>query len=140
MTWRAWAWIGGVTWVASFAALIGYLVAVGLDRADKVASVLALCLGILGLALQVVSLIITRRTPSGPVPTLTVVGGSKVLVRRVRGSSLVRLRLPGRLPTGFAPQAPPSPAGAGGQPGSQTYIRGNAVEIEDVGHSVVEEQ
>ncbi|MFB7375628.1 hypothetical protein ACFC0D_38070 [Streptomyces sp. NPDC056222] len=134
MTWRVWAWIGGIVWIVSLGLLIGYLAVVGLDRADKISSVLALCLAVVGLALQLVSIVLARRSVADAAPETKVVGGSVVLVRAVRGRSRLRLHRPGGSSGLF------SRPGAAGQPARQTFIRGNEVRIEDVGSSDVEER
>ncbi|MFB6677010.1 hypothetical protein ACFCWG_32280 [Streptomyces sp. NPDC056390] len=134
MTWRVWAWIGGIVWIVALGLLIGYLSIVGLDRADKISSVLALCLAVVGLALQLVSMVLERQSVADASPVTKVVGGSVVVVRGVRGRSSLRLHRP----RGFA--GLPTRRGTAGQPTRQTYIRGNEVRIEDVGSSDLEER
>ncbi|MFI0980938.1 hypothetical protein ACH4SP_28520 [Streptomyces sp. NPDC021093] len=64
MTGRVQAWVGGAVAGALVAALAAYLIAVGWDEADKIASVLALFVALAGLAWAVAG---TRREDPAPV-------------------------------------------------------------------------
>ncbi|GHC77755.1 hypothetical protein GCM10010309_51050 [Streptomyces violaceochromogenes] len=64
MTGRVQAWVGGTVTGASGAALVAYLIVVGWDKADKVASVLALFVSLAGLAVAVAGV---RRDDQAPV-------------------------------------------------------------------------
>ncbi|MFI0418616.1 hypothetical protein [Spongiactinospora sp. 9N601] len=60
-------WFGGAVAVTAVAGLAGYFVAVGLDRADKLASVIGVFLGLAGLCLSVYGTVTGRaaQPPSG---------------------------------------------------------------------------
>lgn len=64
MTSRVWAGAGAA--VASVVGLGGYLAVVGLDDADKIASVLGLFVAVAGLAVAVWGLILERRGGDRP--------------------------------------------------------------------------
>ncbi|MER6196201.1 hypothetical protein ABT234_02305 [Streptomyces sp. NPDC001586] len=130
MTWQRLAWICGAVWVLTAAGLIVYFVTVGLDQADKLASSIGLPVTLLGLAGQVFSLVMAHRAAAPPAPGTEYVGGSKISVRRVRGSSRVTLRRLGR--NRRTAPVPPS------APGS--HIEGNHVQVDGAGESVIEER
>lgn len=69
MTGRVLVWVGGVVAVACAAGLLVYFVVVGLDEADKLASVIGAFVGLAGLALAGYGIVVARRgtpPPSGP--------------------------------------------------------------------------
>jgi drug/metabolite transporter (DMT)-like permease len=69
MTVRVVAWLGGVLFVLAMVSLGGYFAAVGLDEADKVASVIGAFVGLVGLVLAGYGTVLARRgTPSPPQP------------------------------------------------------------------------
>lgn len=58
---RVLTWAGGITALGAGAALVVYLSSVGLDDADKLASVIGLFVGLVSLAVGVWGLLLTRR-------------------------------------------------------------------------------
>lgn len=59
-------WAGGVVTVGAMAALAVYFAVVGLERAEKIATVLALFIALAGLALAVPGLLEMRRDSAPP--------------------------------------------------------------------------
>jgi hypothetical protein len=69
MSVRVVGWLGGVLFVLAMVGLGAYFWAVGLDEADKVASVIGAFVGLVGLALAGYGTVLARRaTPSPPTP------------------------------------------------------------------------
>jgi len=118
-----------------------YFVVVGLDRADKIASVIGAFVGLLGLCLSGYALVLTRRgLPQSPSHRQTVarstVGGDVLQVRGVGGS--VRL---GSGTAGTA--AEPSRSvhvkdarAADDQLVTDTQIQGHLRQVDDIGGDV----
>jgi hypothetical protein len=138
---RVMVWIGAIA--AGFA-LIGlgvYLVVIGLDRADKVASVIGMFAGLAGLALAAYGVVLTRRgleqhiRPGGQVVAESSVGGEVLQVRGVRGN----LRIgPAASPAPpLAGSASPSPSAPTVAPGSQSVtgsqVAGPVRQVDDIG-------
>ncbi|GAA3937597.1 hypothetical protein GCM10023085_18700 [Actinomadura viridis] len=65
---RVLAWVGGAVAVAAVAGVAVYLASVGLDKADKWASVGGLFIGLAGLSLTVNGVVRARRTPEPEPP------------------------------------------------------------------------
>ncbi|MGW6705082.1 hypothetical protein ACWGDE_09335 [Streptomyces sp. NPDC054956] len=130
MTWQRLGWLCGTVWVLAAASLITYFATVGLDRADKLASAIGLPVALLGLAGQVLALVMAQRGPAPDPPGPGYVRGSRISVSRVRGPSRVVLRRPDPV---LRPE-PASPQSGG------THIEGNHVQVHDVGESVIEER
>ncbi|MEV7802461.1 hypothetical protein AB0O28_05895 [Microbispora sp. NPDC088329] len=63
---RILTWAGGIAALGAGAALAVYLSSVGLDKADKLASVIGLFVGLAGLAVAVWGLLPTRRQETTP--------------------------------------------------------------------------
>lgn len=59
-------WVGACAIGVTLAGLGGYFAAIGLDEADRLASVVGSLVGIAGLGLSGYGLLLTRRVPSGP--------------------------------------------------------------------------
>lgn len=129
MTWQRLAWICGAVWVLAAAGLIAYFTAVGLDQADKLASVIGLTVTLIGLACQVFSLVMAHNA-TAPAPGPEYVGGSKISVRRVKGRSRVTLRRH----SGARRPGPVSPSATG------SHIEGDHVQVDGAGESVIEER
>jgi hypothetical protein len=68
MTERALVWVGGTIAVAAATALGTYFTVVGLDKADKLASVVGAFVGFAGLVLSTYGLVSMRRDASPPSP------------------------------------------------------------------------
>jgi hypothetical protein len=66
---RIWFWVGLLIGAAALGGLVVYLVVVGLDAADKVASVLGLFVGLAGLGLAAFGLRSPRPEPDRPAPS-----------------------------------------------------------------------
>jgi hypothetical protein len=138
-------------WVVSFAggvlvAGLGMFLAVqGLDRADKLASVLGLFVGLAGLALAVVGAVGARQRAGGQSVTDSTIGGGVAQIHGVRGS--VRIG-PGAAPVvppapvpplpAAPPVAPPSQAdgAGGGQSVTRSATAGPVRQVGDVGGDV----
>ncbi|WP_433187841.1 hypothetical protein [Actinoallomurus sp. CA-150999] len=65
MTGRVLKWGGGLIAVAALVALGAYFVAVGLDKADKLASVIGVFVAVVGLAVSVYGMAADRRAAGG---------------------------------------------------------------------------
>ncbi|TQS31031.1 hypothetical protein [Microbispora sp. KK1-11] len=65
---RVLTWAGGIAAVGAGSALAVYLSTVGLDKADKLASVIGLFVGLAGLGVGVWGLLLTRRQETAPTP------------------------------------------------------------------------
>ncbi|QXJ21290.1 hypothetical protein AGRA3207_002128 [Actinomadura graeca] len=65
MAGRVLVWGGGGVAVAALAGMVAYSAAAGLDRADKLASVVGACVAVAGLAVAVYGLIVDRRAAGG---------------------------------------------------------------------------
>lgn len=117
MTGRAQAWTGGVITGVAVVVLTAYLITVGLDKADKVASVVGLFVALAGLAISVAGL--RRQEPTagaqgvdgtsvgGGVTQISGTGGSVKITHRASAASGAPAPIPGA--------ASAAPLGAGGQ-------------------------
>ncbi|MCO6011090.1 hypothetical protein NE236_39655 [Actinoallomurus purpureus] len=130
--------------MAAAAGLGGYFVAVGLDKADKLASAVSALIGLAGLVVSVYGVILARQAtaPASPAPpppggqsvTGSTIGGGVTQVRSV-GSDL-HLGAP---PPGLArpPAVPPKPEAGKGVPGEQAVrdarVAGEVTQIDGVG-------
>jgi hypothetical protein len=127
-----WIWGGRIAAAVVLAGLAVYLASVGLDKADKLASVLSLLVA-------VVALIAPYLLPSsdvghsgpGPVQQIanTVVGGHLTQVRDAKG-----VRVQGSVTAG-PPQTPPpggepSPEGQSGQYVNGVWVGGNLTQLD----------
>ncbi|WP_161627981.1 hypothetical protein [Microbispora catharanthi] len=63
---RVLTWAGGIAALGAGSALAVYLSMVGLDKADKLASVIGLFVGLAGLVVGVWGLLLTRQEPPAP--------------------------------------------------------------------------
>lgn len=127
-----WIWSGRIAAVMVLAGLGAYLASVGLDKADKLASVLSLLVAVAALAVPYL-LPPSDRDRSGPGSaqrvTNTVVGGSLTQARDAK-----RVRVHGPVTSG-APQVPPPsadpvPEGEGGQYVSGVWVGGNLTQVD----------
>lgn len=109
---RTATWAGAVIAGVALAGLAGYLVVMGLDKADKLASVLGMFAGLGGLAISAIGLVgeRTKRADAQSVRGSSA-GGSVTQVRDVKGN--VRISRDGRtdlgvmpVPTSVPPAAP----------------------------------
>ena len=65
MTGRVLKWAGGLVAVAALVALGGYFAAVGLDKADELASVIGVFVAVVGLAVTAYGMVADRRAAGG---------------------------------------------------------------------------
>ncbi|MDX3128930.1 hypothetical protein PV367_03760 [Streptomyces europaeiscabiei] len=130
---RGQVWIGGVVAVGALVYLTAYLIAVGLDKADKVASVVGLFVGLAGLVVSILGL---RREdpPDGGPPEggqsvrNSWVGEGITMVRDTRGNvQISHTSGPQPFPVG-GPQPPPvppaSPPPSGTPDGAGQHVHG----------------
>jgi hypothetical protein len=131
-------------WVAAFAggvlvAGLGFfLTAQGLDKADKLASVLGLFVGLIGLGLAVFGGAGARRQVGGQSVTDSTIGGSVTQVRGVRGNLRVGPSAPAGSPVAPPLSAPTAAPPAGGDLGegqavTRSSTAGPVRQIDDVG-------
>ncbi len=127
-----WIWGGRITAVVVLAGLTVYLASVGLDKADKLASVLSLLVAIAALIAPYLLLPSDGgRTRPKTVQQVanTVVSGHLTQVRDAKG-----MRVKGPVPAG-PPQAPPpggdpAPEGQIGQYVNGVWVGGNLSQVE----------
>lgn len=139
MAGRILKWLGGVVALASVCALAAYFAAVGLDKADKTASVLGAFIALASLAMSAYGAFLDRPrsgggTGGGQSVTDSTVGGRLTMVRNVQGS--LRIGTGSAPPPGPAPAPPPGPASPpapGGQSVSGSQISGDATLVDGVG-------
>ncbi|MFI1585593.1 hypothetical protein [Embleya sp. NPDC020630] len=106
MTAKTWAWVGGTMAGAAVVGLAVYLAVVGLDEADKWASVLGLFVALAGLAVSVIGVWRERASAGGQSVTHSVIGGGIAQVSGTGGNVRITRR-------GTGPVAPPpTPPGA----------------------------
>lgn len=132
-------WSGGSVAAAASAGLAWYFAAVGLDKADKLASVTGIIVGLAGLGVAIYGASSSRATDevarSGQRVEGTTVGGSVTQIRGVGGS--VRIGNapasphPTRAPGGVAPAS-----GPGGQSVVESQVSGDVTQVEGVGGDV----
>ena len=118
-----WIWGGRVAAVMMVAGLVAYLGFVGLDKADKLASVLGLLVAVAALVAPYLLPSSDRSSPgSGSTQSVanTAVGGHLTQVRDARG---VRVRVQGPATAG-PPQAAPPGAGPVPQVQGCQYVNG----------------
>ncbi|MYV53170.1 hypothetical protein [Streptomyces sp. SID3212] len=126
MTGRVQTWVGGSVAVVAVGALVVHLAVVGLDQADKWASVLGLFVALAGLGVSVAG--IRRGAGGGTGPSQTVessaVGGGVTQVAGTGGSVRITHRGPAPVPP---PAVPPGAAPAPAQPsGGDQSVRGTS--------------
>ncbi|MFI6582823.1 hypothetical protein [Embleya sp. NPDC050493] len=114
MTAKAQAWVGGTVAGAALVGLAVYLAVVGLDEADKWASVLGLFVAVVGLVVSVVGVWRERSASGGQSVTDSVIGGGVAQVSGTGGS--VRITRRGTGPAAPPPVAPGTPPAGGGAP------------------------
>lgn len=93
MTGRTLAWTGGAVTSVATAGLITYFAAVGLDEANKIASVISAIIGLAGLAVAVYGVLVAHRSPPQPViapaaPTAAS-GGHSVTDSEIGGDNIM---------------------------------------------------
>ncbi|MFF4450127.1 hypothetical protein [Streptomyces sp. NPDC001502] len=140
MTGKAQAWIGGTIAILAVGALAGYLIAVGLDDADKVASVIALFVALAGLAVSVAGLRRQARSSGGQAVEKSSVGGGIAQVDDTKGSVKIVRRgtqtgPPPAPPAGTTPPAAPAPS-EGGQSVQGTAAAGSVDQVQETGGDV----
>ncbi|MFI6046600.1 hypothetical protein ACIA8C_33620 [Nocardia sp. NPDC051321] len=129
-------------WAIGLAGLIGLgcsiwlFVAVGLDEADKLASVLSFFLAAVGVAAAVYGVVLARRASAGDITqgvSDSAVGGGVLQAGRVRGKVTLR-RAGGSPAVASAPGAVPAPSMVNPPPGqsvSHSRIAGPVDQIHD---------
>jgi hypothetical protein len=126
-------------------ALVGlgtYFVATGLDRADKLASVIGAFVGMIGLAVAMYGVVLARRgqiQPDGQTVAGSTVGGEVLQVRRVHGGLRVgsRAAAPLSAPVVSARSASRPTTTPGGQSVIGTQTSGPVRQVDDVGGDAV---
>ncbi|MFE5331292.1 hypothetical protein ACFRCG_33380 [Embleya sp. NPDC056575] len=113
MTAKTWAWVGGVVAGAALVGLAVYLAVVGLDEADKWASVLGLFVTLAGLAVSVIGMWRERASSGGQSVTDSTIGGGVAQVADTGGN--VRITHRGTGPV-IPPPTPQGAPPAGGVP------------------------
>ena len=135
---RAGAVIAGVALVA----LTGYLVVMGLDKADKLASVLGMFAGLGGLAISAVGLVGERRKRADAQSVRgSSAAGSVTQIRDVKGN--VRISREGRTDMGVMPVTPSAPQAvpeAKGQSVHETYVAGDIDQVDGADGDVTIEE
>ncbi len=71
MSGRSIRWVGSILTIAAIGGLTAYLVALGLDKADKIASVIGALSAVAGIALTIHGMIRIRHEPSASQPATT---------------------------------------------------------------------
>jgi hypothetical protein len=133
-----WIWGGRIIAVVTVGGLAIYLLAVGLDRADKLAGVLSLLVAVA--ALLAPYLLPTGQPPSaaptvqavpGPAQSVTdtVVGGNLTQARDLDGIRVPDAATP-TPPPGSAPAASPMSDSPGGQYVNGVWVGGNLTQID----------
>lgn len=126
-----WIWGGRIAAVVIMAGLAAYLSSVGLDKADKLASVLSLLVAVAALVVPYI-LPPTDGDNSEELATQravnTVVGGHLTQVRDARG---VRVQSPATSgpPRTLPDKADPVPEGQGGQCVNGVWVGGNLTQV-----------
>ncbi|MFE3205843.1 hypothetical protein [Embleya sp. NPDC059237] len=144
MTAKSWAWVGGMVAGAALVGLAVYLAVVGLDEADKWASVLGLFVALAGLVVSMAGVRRERSSPGGQSVEGSVTSAGIAQVSDTGGSVRITRRGPGVAgPPPGAPGVPPvggtPPAGDGqrvrdsavGGPVDQVRNTGGDVEIDE---------
>lgn len=136
-----WIWSGRIIAIVAVVGLAIYLLAVGLDKADKLAGALSLVVAVAALAAPYLlpsgqpssAAPPVQAAASGPRQSVTnaVVDGNLTQARDVRG-----IRVPGALapatPLGTAPAAGRVPDASGGQYVNGVWVGGNLTQIDGV--------
>ena len=138
--------ISAYRWIAAFigGALVtglGTLLALqGLDRADKLASVLGLFVGLLGLGVAVTGVLGGRRNAAGQAVTDSRTKGSVTQIRGVQGSVRLGAEATAATPDESSPTSGGAPARGGGAGEGQSVARswtvGPVRQIDEVGGDV----
>ncbi|WP_346041681.1 hypothetical protein [Actinomadura chokoriensis] len=136
---RALVWSGGGVAAAAAAGLGWYFAAVGLDKADKLASVTGVFVGLAGLCVAFYGALSDRTTneveQSGQHVRETTVGGNVTQIRGVGGSVRIgNVPAPSR-PSRTRDRSAPAP-GSGGQSVVESQISGDVTQVEGVGGDV----
>lgn len=142
MTGRAQAWLGGVVAGTAFAALAGYLIKVGLDNADKVASVIGLFVALAGLAVSVAGLRRQAGTGGAQAVENSTIGEGITQIADTGGSvKITRRGTHGAAPAAPTGAAPPTTASSdGGQTVRGTSTAGPVDQIRNTSGDVETEQ
>jgi len=128
----SWIWGGRIVAVVVMAGLVAYLASVGLDKADKLASVLSLLVAVAALAAPyLLPSSDGDRSGSGSAQRVadTVVGGHLTQVRDAGG-----VRVHGPIPSGppkaALPGADPLPESQGGQYVNGVWVGGHLTRVD----------
>jgi hypothetical protein len=134
-----WIWGGRIIAVVAVVGLAIYLLAVGLDKADKLAGALSL---VVAVAALVAPYLLPSGQPSSAAPpgqaaasgprqsvTDTVVGGNLTQAQDVGGIRVPGAATPATRP-GTAPAAGPVPGAPGGQYVKGVWVGGNLTQID----------
>jgi len=127
-----WVWGGRIAAVAALAGLGVYLASVGLDRADKLASVLGLLVAVIALvAPYVLPTSLGDHSGSGSVQqvTNTAVGGHLTQVRDAKGVHVNGPAVSG-LPKAPSPAPTPVPEKIGGQFVNGAWVGGKLTQVD----------
>ncbi|MFE7542942.1 hypothetical protein [Streptomyces platensis] len=138
MTGKLQAWAGGAVAVLAVGALAGYLVAVGLDNADKVASVVGLFVALAGLAVSAAGMRRQARAGGGQAVENSD-AGSISQVASTDGSVKISRRGTPAGPRPAPPRQATPPAaspGEGGQIVRGTAAAGPVDQVRDTGGDV----
>ncbi|MFE1318350.1 hypothetical protein [Kitasatospora phosalacinea] len=138
MSGRTQKWIGIGTGSAVTVALVCYFAAVGLDEADKLASVLGLLLGIASFVIGWLGH--TREATAGQSVQNASVGGGITQISGTQGS--VRIQRRGVFSAPSSPSPSPTAAGApeNGQAVGGSSVGGHVEQVSDTGGDVHIEQ
>lgn len=138
MVQRFLGWAIGIAGLLGLGCSIWLFLAVGLDKADKLASVLSFFLAAAGLAATVYGVLLARRASTGEITqgvSDSAVGGGVLQVGRVRGKVTLRRTGPGA-PVPGSPGPVPAPSTVdppGGQSVSHSRIAGPVDQVRDAG-------
>ncbi|MFE3206331.1 hypothetical protein [Embleya sp. NPDC059237] len=138
MTAKTQAWIGGVVAGTALVGLAVYLAVVGLDEADKWASVLGLFVALAGLAVSVAGARRERPASNGQSVTDSAINGGVTQVSGTGGNvRITRRSARPVVPSPVAPGTPPPAGGAGdGQRVHGSIVSGPVDQVQGTGGDV----
>ncbi|MGZ0204655.1 hypothetical protein ACNFR7_31285 [Streptomyces sp. RM1] len=127
---------GTTVTVLTASSLAFYFSRVGLDKADKTASVLGLFIALAGLAISIYGLLEARRSDTTPPSTQKVssssVSGSNIQIGQAGGSVRIKRSAPQAAPTPHNPNlstSPPAINNNGGQEVQNSQISGSNFQL-----------
>nr|WP_181411927.1 hypothetical protein [Streptomyces sp. F2] len=139
MSGKSQAWVGGLVSVAAVGALAGYLITVGLDDADKVASVIGLFVALAGLGVAIAGLRRQARSSGGQSVQNSAISSGVSQISDTAGGVRITRRggtpVPPRTPPPATTHPPGSDAGDG-QSVSGTTTGGSVNQVKNTGHDV----